>query len=393
VTRPGALVLGGDYRGLGIVRSLGRHGIEVEVVHGGETLAAKSRYCRRALRWDGEFDRSYVDFLLRIADEHHLSGWVLFPTSDETAWVVSRNWAELSERYQLTTPQWETYAAASDKRTAHALASSLGLDTPRTWFPRDAAELDELDLEFPLVLKPTRRESINPFTFDKAWRVDGPAELQRRYAAAVRYVPPEQIMIQEWIPGDGDGQYAFAAVCSRGEPRLFVTARRARQYPRDFGRASTYVETVEHPGVAKDATRLLQELGMDGLVEVEFKQDAHRGTLKLLDVNVRVWGWHSIGAAAGVDFAYAAFCLALGADLPVRRGAEGVRWVRLSVDVPYALRDVVAGRLRLPDYLRTLRWPLEGPVAAGDDLRPAIAELPLLIRTLARHRRDRVTRP
>jgi D-aspartate ligase len=112
----------------------------------------------------------------------------------------------------------------------------------------------------------------------------------------------------------------------------------------------------------------------------------------LLDVNVRVWGWHSIGAAAGVDFAYAAFCLALGADLPVRRGAEGVRWVRLSVDVPYALRDVVAGRLRLPDYLRTLRWPLEGPVAAGDDLRPAIAELPLLIRTLARHRRDRVTR-
>lgn len=390
MTRPGAVVLGGDYRGLGIVRSLGRHGVDVRVVHGQESLATYSRYCRQACRWDGAFDAQYVEFLLRFAAEHRLDGWALFPTSDETAWLVSRHWDELSRRYRLTTPPEPVYSAAADKSRVHALASSLGLGTPRTWLPRGIADLDSIDADFPLVIKPARRQVMNSLTFDKAWRVDDRAELGRRYLDALGVAPADQVMIQEWVPGDGDHQYAFAAVCAGGEPRQYVTARRTRQYPRDFGRASTYVETVEHPAVAKDATRLLHELGIDGLVEVEFKQDAGLGTLKLLDVNVRVWGWHSIGAAAGVDFAYAAFCLALGEKLPVRAGTAGVRWARLCVDLPYALSDIAGGRIRLRDYLRSVRPPLTGPIAARDDPKPAFAEIPLLVRTFVRQRHEPV---
>ena len=41
----GAVVFGSDYRALGVVRSLGRRGIPVLVLSGGDdTLAAKSRY-------------------------------------------------------------------------------------------------------------------------------------------------------------------------------------------------------------------------------------------------------------------------------------------------------------------------------------------------------------
>ncbi len=44
----GALVIGGDYRGLGVVRSLGRHGIPVWVLKDEHGLAASSRYARRS---------------------------------------------------------------------------------------------------------------------------------------------------------------------------------------------------------------------------------------------------------------------------------------------------------------------------------------------------------
>jgi len=46
----GALVVGGDYQGLGIVRSLGRRGIPIYVLDDEPSIARFSRYTSRALR-------------------------------------------------------------------------------------------------------------------------------------------------------------------------------------------------------------------------------------------------------------------------------------------------------------------------------------------------------
>jgi predicted ATP-grasp superfamily ATP-dependent carboligase len=379
VTAPGAVVLGGDYRGLGIVRSLGRRGIPVWVVHGADTVARYSRYCLRSVPWRAPLDEAWIEFVYELAEKNDLHGWALFPTSDEAAWLVSRHWDKLSARYRLTTPRWEVYSAAADKAAVATLAGELGLGTPRTWRPRSVADLDEIDDHYPVVVKPARREHDNPLTVAKAWRADDRATLHARYLDARDIVPADEIIVQEWVPGGGSSQYAFGAVCVAGDPRVSIVARRTRQYPRDFGRASCFVESVDHPVVAKEAIRLLQALRIDGLAEVEFKQDEADGSLKLLDVNVRVWGWHSLGAAAGVDFSHAAYRMACGEELEYRVGAAGVRWARLALDVPYALADFAGGRLRASEYLRSLRRPLQGPIAARDDPLPAVAELPLLL--------------
>ena len=49
--QPGAVVLGSDYKALGVVRSLGRHGIPVWLVRDDHALANASRYTRRSLAW------------------------------------------------------------------------------------------------------------------------------------------------------------------------------------------------------------------------------------------------------------------------------------------------------------------------------------------------------
>ncbi|MDT4894907.1 MAG: D-aspartate ligase [Pseudonocardiales bacterium] len=388
----GAVVLDGDYRGLGIVRSLGRQGIETLVVHGDATLATHSKYCSRAVRWPGPSPEQHLAFLIELADRHGLGGWVVFPTTDEEAWQVSRQSAMLSEFFRLTTPPWGVFSVAADKRRLGAVAASIGVETPRSWLPRTVAEVEQLEVPYPVVLKPTKRQSLNDLTSAKAWRVDDHDELVRRWRDAAALVGAEDLLVQELIPGGGNHQLSYAAVCVRGRPRLSVTARRARQWPPDFGRASTYVETVERPDVTAAATRLLAALEIDGLVEVEFKQDPRDGVLKLLDVNARVWGWHSIGDAAGVDFAHGAYLLALGADVPVRTGTPGVRWARLAIDVPASARAISGGDLGVAEYLWSLRPGLHGPVAARDDMLPAVVELPLLARASRRgqvHRRQR----
>ena len=81
----GAVVIGGDYQGLGIARSLGRHGIPVCVLDDERSIARVSRHVQRFVRVPDLRDaRSTVDELTAAGSRFGWNGWVLFPTRDET---------------------------------------------------------------------------------------------------------------------------------------------------------------------------------------------------------------------------------------------------------------------------------------------------------------------
>jgi predicted ATP-grasp superfamily ATP-dependent carboligase len=374
----GALVIGGDYKSLGIVRSLGRHGIRVWLLTDEHLLAATSRYVERSFPWPMAREPEQVEYLLELARTHGLDGWALFPNGDESAALLARNREALAERYRLTIQvPWETLRWAYDKRLTYRLAADLGVDHPRTCYPRDRNDVLAYAGGFPAILKPATRVEMNRFTVAKAWRVEDPTTLVARYDEAAGLIDPSLIMIQELIPGGGERQLSFAALCRDGTPLASVTARRTRQWPMDFGRASTYVETIDEPEVERCARQVLAALRFDGIVELEFKRDSRDDRLKLLDVNPRVWGWHTLGRRAGVDFPYLLWRAMAGDSVGPLRGRVGVRWVRALTDLPTAFREIVAGRLSLVDYAASLRGPLEFAVLALDDPLPAILELPV----------------
>jgi D-aspartate ligase len=191
-------------------------------------------------------------------------------------------------------------------------------------------------------------------------------------------------MVQELIPGGGETQFSYTALCVDGVVLASLVAKRTRQYPPDFGRASTYVETVECGPVVSASLSLISGLHWTGLLEVEFKHDRRDGRFKLLDANPRVWGWHTLGARAGVDFPYALWLATIGEPVPAMRARTGVRWVRTTTDLVAAAHEILLGRTSLRSYLRSLRGPLEGAIFARDDPAPAVAEVPLLVLVLLR---------
>src|ERR1700720_835380 len=86
----GALIMGADYRGLGVVRSLGRRGIPVWVVkQGGHLVATASRYTPRTVPWPDGGDQGKIEFLLDLGAKHNLDGWLLIPTDDYTVGLAS----------------------------------------------------------------------------------------------------------------------------------------------------------------------------------------------------------------------------------------------------------------------------------------------------------------
>jgi D-aspartate ligase len=230
----------------------------------------------------------------------------------------------------------------------------------------------------PLVVKPAIKEHFFYTTRAKAWRADNPVELVAAFRRAAEIIDDREIIVQELIPGGGKEQYAYCALFRNGHPVASMTVRRCRQHPSDFGRASTFVETINLPDLAEPSIRFLRNIDYYGLVELEFKHDAREGTYKLLDVNARTWGYHSLGGSAGVDFPYLLFQDQLGNVINEAHARPGVRWIRLTTDVPNAVRDISAGRLRARDYLRTLLSINTEAVFSLHDPLPSLYELALL---------------
>lgn len=375
----GALVMGADYRGLGIVRSLGRRGIPVWVLRGEHGVAATSRYARYTAAWTGDDDQVRLAQLMRLGEEHSLDGWALYPTTDEDAELVARHHGILSRRFKLTTPPWDVLRWASDKRLMYSLAAQTGVARPWTVYPRSREAVKTLECEFPILLKPAgHARAANPLATDKAWPVRDREELLTRYDEARAWLDADAVMLQEMIPGGGDTQASFVALCAEGRVLASATARRIRQYPIDFGRASTFVEIADVPAIEEPSQRLLAALLYTGMVEVEFKLDRRSGAYKVLDVNPRAWGWHALCRRAGLDFPYLEWRRLHGEPIGELRARTGARWLRLSQDLPAAASAIRRGSLSPLEYARSLRGPLDFAILAPDDPLPALADLPML---------------
>jgi D-aspartate ligase len=373
----GALVLGGNLNGLTIARSLGRQGIPVWLATPSNIkLANCSRYTRRSLPWPNGDAEVQAAYLAEVAARYQLDRWVLLPTSDETAALLSKFHAALSRRFRVSTPTWDVLRWAYDKRLTYRLAEEQNVDYPSTLCPADEADL-RLANAFPAILKPATHALENRFTAEKAWPIANRDELLARYREARELIPPDQILLQERIPGGGQSQFSYAALCEDGRPIASLTARRTRQYPIDFGYSSSFVETLDVPEIVAPSQRLLAAIRYTGLVEVEYKFDARDRRYKLLDINPRLWTWSPLGALAGVDFPYLLWRMLTGQPVQEQVGRFGARWVRMSTDVPAAIHEIVRGRLSWGAYLRSLRGPLAFALMAADDPLPGLLDLPL----------------
>jgi D-aspartate ligase len=373
------VVIGGDYQGLGIVRSLGRKNIPVCVIDDEISIARYSKYTTHSVGVSSLRDeRKTIDLILDTGRRLGLQGWVIYPTRDETVAALARYRSELINDFRVPTPDWDTTQWVWDKRNTYRLANELGIPTPRTWYPRKVEDLDVIGAEPPFVVKPAIKEHFIYATKAKAWRANNRAELRSRFEQAAAQVEDGEVMVQELIPGDGRQQFAYCAFYKGGRSIGSMTVRRTRQHPPEFGRASTFVETVDLPVLEALSDRFLQRIGYYGLVELEFKLDTRDGQYKLLDVNGRTWGYHTLGFGAGVDFPSMLFADQLGEPVEPRRAQVGARWIRLLTDLPTGVVEIARSRQTFRSYLSTLKQLRAEAVFCREDPLPGFIELALL---------------
>lgn len=374
--KPGAIVIGGHFHGLGVVRALARQGIPVILLDHENSAGKFSRYITTFYRCpSARHSEALYEFLIDLSHKKALKSWVIFPTDDETVFFLSKHKSPLESLYCIPTPPWEVTKYAYNKKLTYQLAESIGLPIPKTFYPNSKADLVSMDIPFPAIIKPAVMRSFFLKTHKKVIPVENRESLLKAYEYALNFLPPEEILIQERIPDVSKNLYSFSPFIKNGEVLARVVVQRIRQHPMDFGHATTYAVTQDVPILEKLGEKILSAMNFYGICEVEFIRDPRDGIFKLLEINPRIWGWHTIAIRAGVNLPYLLYLDQIGIETRIADFRKNIKWIREITDVPTVLLELIKGRMSIKEYLVSLKGEKELAVFSWDDPLPFLGEL------------------
>jgi len=140
------VVLGGSLTALGMVRTFGKHGIDVYlIIDEGERVASFSKYCKRSFMAPGmRLDRRILkNFLTRIGKSFSRRA-VIYPTSDLDTLNLAELKDELPDDYHFVVGDKEPVKILVNKSNFYAALDSNGINYPVTYFPEDMERVAQL---------------------------------------------------------------------------------------------------------------------------------------------------------------------------------------------------------------------------------------------------------
>ncbi|MGZ4380686.1 MAG: carboxylate--amine ligase [Gaiellaceae bacterium] len=360
--RPAAVVVDvGWVNGLAAIRSLGRIGVPVLALdHRPSALGFRSRYAQARVCPDPQDEDAFVAFVAELGEG--LDAPVpVFPTHDEPLNAIAR--AGLGEPFRFPFPAWDVLSRIQSKRAQYEAAEAAGIAVPRTVTPGSAAEARTAadELGYPVLVKPSSTEGFKRRFGRQNFRCETGDEVEAAYTDAEEYEP----LVQEVIPGGDDTLFTLGSyLAGDGEPLGLFSGRKLRQTPPGVGTCRVG-EAVWDDEVVEQGLLLLKALGHTGLSQVEFKRDPRDGVLRLMEVNPRLWQWHGLAAACGVDVTRIAYEDLIGErPAPASMNGRRRRWAI----------TLLAGERPAPQ-----RPPYVDAVFARDDLKPALVQLRRLV--------------
>jgi predicted ATP-grasp superfamily ATP-dependent carboligase len=332
---------------LAVVRSLGRRGVPVGVgTFAGEfNLAGYSRWAAEScpLPSPSQEPAAFIEALAALLEGGKYP--IVFPTTDRTIQLVSEARHRLPTWVQIPIADAHALGTVLDKARTGALAAQVGVPIPRTWCPATEDEVEALAaaLTYPVIVKPRKTNFLgtNGRLVKVNYRVvQEPADLPPAWRAVHEAVPLP--VVQAMVRGRGVG---INTLWRDGQPLAWFCHKRVRELDLQGGRSTAAISAPCEPRLLDSAQRLLGALRWHGVAMVEFKWDETTGDYWLLEVNGRFWGSLPLALAAGMDFPYYLYQLAVG-ETPAAPAAyrEGVLARDAVGELKHFVKVMAAGK-------------------------------------------------
>jgi D-aspartate ligase len=343
-----AIVIGGGINALGVVRSLGSVGVPILVLDTDlHSPAMRSRYGRK-LQVSALEGPELMNSLIRLSQE--LDGpCMLFLTEEKTINTISEQRNLLPENQFIRLPEHFRLMQLMHKQGFQALAEDSGALIPKTVRLEGLDDLRKLDgLNFPCVLKPSKKSYVYGERFKKAYKLNSIAETTKMYQEIEPVLA--DMVVQEWIEGsDAEIYFCLQYIGEMGEVISSFAGRKIRSWPPRIGGTASCTAAKEYETeLAKTTSDFFKKVGFTGMGSMEYKRDARDGRFYMVEPTVaRTDFQQEVATVNGNNLPFAAYSYECGLVAPVQR----------EIEPPKTWRDAL-----------TDRWSFEEGGKAEDQL-------------------------
>ena len=366
------ILLGNHIQGLGVARICNEAGVRVHLFNEDTLCVTRfSNTCNAFTRFSGDTDLLAKLFALDVKDKKTL----LVPTNDRFVGFLADHYAVLDRTFRLSIPSPEITELCFNKIRTYTVAKDMGIPIPESHFPKNENELQELGerLEYPVIIKPAVMYRFYSKLKKKVFLCHNATELLESYRAATRVIAPDEIIVQEFLPGGPTQLYSFGSFCDGTKVWGSFVANRIRQKPMDFGVSTTFAKTVINPRISELATQFLTGIRYFGVSEVEFMYDEQLQDFKLIEINPRTWKWHTIANRIGINVVKMLLDHLNGLPLTEQHNKQpNIGWTERLTDTYVMLTEASKGRFTYRDYRQTQQLDKEFACFSWRDPLPGI---------------------
>lgn len=282
---------------LGVVRSLGRKGIEVHLAASADDyFGAHSRYVA-ALHLLPVHEGQPENWITALGEISAKLGFPLIvPCDDRAVRLLDMHRAMLAPA-RLALAKSAAIAVLADKVATRTAAARLAIPTARSIAvatPGDAAKAAAV-LGFPLVIKPRQSFLAGDAHGKTMARIFANADEVARFSVLLS---GREWIAEEFVAGTSKG---VSVLASRGEILTAWQHRRISTATQTGASSIRMGEPVDARLLA-DCAALARDTMLHGVAMFEFRVADKAGRHVLIEVNPRFWGSLPAALAAGFDF-------------------------------------------------------------------------------------------
>ena len=200
------IIIGGHIQALGITRILGKLDFNITILDSTIfNLARHSKFCEKFIKFKKD---NLLNKLVELGKTKEYQNSFVFPTNDLHVGILSKNKELLSKYFTIATDDWSSVEKFYNKRLTYQIATDLNIPIANTWAPNSLSELLNLEIEYPVIIKPAVMHSFYSKLKKKVFVCNNKAELITNYNLTLSVIPSNEVIIQSIIKGGSEHLYS-----------------------------------------------------------------------------------------------------------------------------------------------------------------------------------------
>ncbi|MBT8086227.1 MAG: hypothetical protein HKP32_01475 [Woeseia sp.] len=279
-------------------------------------------------------EERYVEAIEEICAREHIS--VIFPSLDPEMYLFAKNKERFASQGVLcVVAEPDVLGALTDKARTILAAQAVGFPTPKTFFPENVDDLDEIfsNSAPPWVVKARHGAHRSSLYFAAS-----AGELKDRFREADSLQP--RPLVQEHIPGSNPRSY-YVLVDRQHEILSVLSPESVRTYREDGFHHALKTARSSSTGPAMDQLKaLVRSLSIYGSYTIQTKIDPRDGLPKLMEINPRLGHHLWFRTALGINEPLRVLQIARGETVDPLNYPEGVLMLDPMHDFLYLLESM-----------------------------------------------------